>query len=137
VMAVLAEARHAVLTSGRQLVFRGLESSPSSTASSAWRHATTAAEARPSPTAERNVAVEHGDGRICIIIYNFSTHVAEGDVYGADQQRRARVCRIALGEPATPRRGAWSAGAGSSSLYVVTPYSIYIYTMPYPYICYY
>ena len=52
-------------------------------------------------------------------IYNFSTHVTEGDVYGADQQRRARVCRITLGEPATPRQGAWSAGAGSSFLYIV------------------
>jgi len=67
--------------------------------------------------------------------YNF-THATEGDVYGADQQRRARVCRIALDEPVTPRRGAWSAGAGagSSFLYIVlvcrTEYAvcrIYIY----------
>jgi len=107
-----------VLTSGRQVVFCGLESSPSSTASSAWRHAATAAEARPSPTAERNVAVRGARRRKDIMHYNF-THATEGDVYGADQQRRARVCRIALDEPVTPRRGAWSAGAGSSFLYVV------------------
>ena len=55
--------------------------------------------------------------------------MAEGDVYGADQQRRARVCRIALGEPATPRRGAWSAGAGAL-LYMLSR-RIVLYSMPY------
>ena len=97
-------------------MFRGLESSPSSTASSAWRHAATAAEARPFPTAARNVAVEHGDGRILCII---TSRTRQRETYTALTSRGARVCRIALDEPVTPRRGAWSAGAGSSFLYIV------------------
>jgi len=77
-----------VLTSGRQVVFRGLESSPSSTASSAWRHATTAAEARPSPAAERNVAVEHGDGRLLCII---TSRTRQRETYTALTSRGARA----------------------------------------------
>jgi len=78
-----------VLTSGRQVVFCGLESSPSSTASSAWRHAATAAEARPSPTAEkRNVAVEHGDGRILCIT---TSRTRQRETYTALTSRGARA----------------------------------------------
>jgi len=67
--------------------------------------------------------------------YNFThAHATEGDVYGADQQRRARVCRIALGEPVTPRRGAWSAGAGSSFLYIVLVCRMYAVNNIYIYI---
>jgi hypothetical protein len=50
---LLAEARHRIdeRAAVEQIVFHGLESSPFSSASSAWRHTTNAAAAQPSPTA--------------------------------------------------------------------------------------